>query len=371
MTIHSHPPIGRAWLQLQKRYLPIILGIGGLAVIIDGAAHFAFGNGSQWVLGLNELAVFCDLTVLPFAIVNGIFLAQRMLQNAVHGGWKMLTLKIVSTLVTVALTSWALESWYTYLGYVDDDFIALGMHEFSPSTTNTIEKTFIAFVFSIPIFLWQLRVEELQLQLIEKDHEQERLTQLKTQAELHALQSRINPHFLFNSFNSIASLISVDSVRAEKMVVQLSELFRYSLNSQESNFVTIAEELRIVRTYLEIEKVRFGENIDYQIDVSNQLNERLIPRFLLQPLVENAVKHAISKVKQGEILLKITAQDDVLTILIHDNGPPFPEPIEPGYGLQSTYDKLNLLYPGKHSITFLNSPEKQLCITLTNPASHE
>jgi len=355
------------WLRLHRRHLPLLLTIGLIFLGFDCLVYSLTGDFANWKFGLNELAALGDVTVLPLAAINGIFLAQRAFSQQIQGGWKMIILKLGATVVSVLLVSFLLESTYTSLGYEDDDFLVLGTHTFSSANTNTIQNTFAALVMGMPIFIWQLRVEELNDELKEKEIEQERLVQLKTQAELHALQSRINPHFLFNSFNSIASLISIDAQRAENMMVQLSDLFRYSLNSEASNFVSIAEELKIVETYLSIEQVRFGENLDYEIKVHPALFEQQIPRFLIQPLVENAVKHAISKIKQGELLLEIKTCEEGIVISVFDNGPSFPEPLVPGYGLQSTYDKLNLLYHNQHKIEFVNGFEKQVRITLKPP----
>lgn len=359
------------WLRLHKRYMPIIIGVGAVFLGFDYFVYGVTGSFSDWKFGLNELASLGDVTLLPLAAINGIFLAQIVFRNSIVGGWKMIFLKLSATVASILLVSFLLESTYTSLGYEDDDFLVLGRHTFSSASTNTIQNTFAAFVLSMPIFIWQLRVEELNDELREKELEQERLVQLKTQAELHALQSRINPHFLFNSFNSIASLISIDAKRAEDMMVQLSDLFRYSLNSEASNFVSIEEELKIVETYLGIEKVRFGENLDYQIKVPETLIKEQIPRFLIQPLVENAVKHATSKVKQGELLLELKKQESELLIYVYDNGPAFPEPLTPGYGLQSTYDKLNLLYRNQHDISMVNGFNKHVRIAIKTSQLHD
>ena len=363
---HILPPLKTAWFKVNKRYLPVILIIAALDLLIDLAAHLFFLGKSAWEFELVELIVFLDLLLLPLAAVNTIFFFQRVFAQTIRSGWKMILLKLSATFIGVTGFSILFETIYSRLGFVDDDFIILGELKLSPSASNVVEHTVIALVIGLPIFLLQLRMEELKYKLQEKELEQARLQKLKTQAELHALQSRINPHFLFNSFNSIASLISTNATKAEQMMVQLSELFRYSLNSQESNFVTVEEELKIVETYLDIEKVRFGDNLDYQIQVDPELMQQQIPRFLIQPLVENAVKHATSKVKQGELLLEIRVIDQQLIIRLHDNGPPFPEPLATGYGLKSTFDKLQLLYPNQHQIELINEPDKHISITLNS-----
>ncbi|MBL4708743.1 MAG: histidine kinase [Flavobacteriales bacterium] len=356
--------IGNACLAINKRYLPIILAVAFLEFVLLLILHFLFSERPLFELQLVEIVILTDLLMLPLAAVNGIFLSQQFLKKSVFSGWKMIALKILASFISVLLVSYLLESIYASFGFVDDDYIVFNKYRLSPSVSNIIENTFYALVIGTPIFIWQLRVEELDFKLKEKEMEQERLIQLKTKAELHALQSKINPHFLFNSFNSIASLISTNPNGAEAMMIKLSELFRYSLSTQESNFVTVKEELRIVKTYLEIEKIRFGENLDYKICQDPELSSLYIPRFLLQPLVENAVKHAISKIKQGELLLELKSEEESIVIKLYDNGAPFPTPLTIGYGLQSTFDKLELLYPEAHTIELVNFPNKYVFIEL-------
>ncbi|MGA9408353.1 MAG: histidine kinase, partial [Bacteroidota bacterium] len=140
------------------------------------------------------------------------------------------------------------------------------------SWSDQVPLLMLNFVFSalfgtIAVIYFTLRasVERMASQLKEKELNEERLTRTKMEAELQALQAKINPHFLFNTLNSIASLISENPKAAESTVEKLSELFRYTLKSAEKNSVSVAEELDIVRTYLEIEKVRFGHRLEYDI----------------------------------------------------------------------------------------------------------
>lgn len=171
------------------------------------------------------------------------------------------------------------------------------------------------------------------------------MKELKTKAELEALQAKINPHFLYNSLNSIASLIHEDPPRAEKMVLLLAKFFRYSTNAQSQYMTRVQDELEMVNTYLEVEKVRFEDRLEYSIFVQNEgVSQCLIPQFLIQPLVENAIKHGIAKSPaKGIVGIKVLDKGEWLQILVIDNGAPFPTEIQQGYGLRSTQDKLRLL----------------------------
>src|SRR4029079_2217329 len=132
---------------------------------------------------------------------------------------------------------------------------------------------------------------ERKRKLSEKELELSKLQALKTKAELDTLHSKVNPHFLYNALNSIADLSITDGKKARKMTIALADLFRYSINYSNNNFTTVKEELEMTEIYLQIEKIRFEDQLRYHISADDSLYHYLVPRFVLQPLVENAVKH--------------------------------------------------------------------------------
>ena len=224
---------------------------------------------------------------------------------------------------------------------------------------------FITLVIGTLILLYHFQRVNAQALLKAQEMDMVKLSQSKTQAELQALQSRINPHFLYNSLNSIVSLIHEDPDKAEEMTLKLSKLFRYSINSQNENFCSIKEELEILNTYLAIEKIRFGDRIGFKIDVDSTLENKLVPRFLLQPLVENALKHGLKDVREhGEIQVVIARNNQQIELIIYDNGTPFPAELVAGYGMQSTFDKLQLLYKDNHDVQINNGPKKHIKISI-------
>jgi two-component system LytT family sensor kinase len=223
----------------------------------------------------------------------------------------------------------------------------------------------ISLVVTTIVGVYQTQRSNLELRLKQKEVDIVKLNQLKTQAELQTLQSKINPHFLYNSLNSIASLIHIDADKAEDMTLKLSKLFRYSINTQNENFTTVKEEIEIVETYLDIERVRFGNRISFVFDIDNNVLENQMPRFILQPLVENALKHGLNDVVEGgELKVKVCKVGNELNLMVTDNGKAFPTELNAGYGLQSTYDKLQLLYPNNYTLQIINDPTKQIKITL-------
>ncbi|UKM65500.1 histidine kinase [Flavobacteriaceae bacterium GSB9] len=198
----------------------------------------------------------------------------------------------------------------------------------------------------------------------QKEVELSRLKELNAKNELKSLHAHINPHFLYNALNSIASLMHESTSKAEEMIISLSDLFRYSINRKEKNMSTVKDEVTMVKNYLKIEKIRFGKRLNFIIDVDEGLLEKEIPMYILQPLVENAVKHGVSKVEHiGEIKLEIKQNKNNLLIFISDNGKDFPEDLYSGFGLQSVNDLLRLSYGDKASLNWTNTPKKKIIIS--------
>ncbi len=199
----------------------------------------------------------------------------------------------------------------------------------------------------------------------EKELEISKLNELKTKAELEALQAKINPHFLYNTLNSIAELSVSQGLKARQMTIALADLFRYTLNKQEEMEITVAEEVEMAENYLLIEKIRFEDRLNVAISVTDTVKLVRIPKFILQPIVENAVKHGLKEPGTiGFINISIMGNNKIVNIVVHDNGLSFPEDMQVGYGLKNVMDKLNAFYPRRHDIMFENTPLKQVSITI-------
>jgi two-component system sensor histidine kinase AlgZ len=190
------------------------------------------------------------------------------------------------------------------------------------------------------------RLDETTLQLRTKELERERALKLATEAQLASLESRIHPHFLFNTLNSISSLIPEDPARAERLVEQMAALLRFSLDANQSGLVPLSSELKIVADYLDIERARFGDRLRYQIDVPAELNESRIPPLSLQTLVENSVKYAIAPDRAGgEIRITGARSNDAFRLEVSDPGPAFQlESAPAGHGLDNLKGRLSTLF---------------------------
>ena len=185
-------------------------------------------------------------------------------------------------------------------------------------------------------------------------HRERELTELAATAQLAALRAQINPHFLFNSLNSIAQLIRTDPDKAEACVERLAEIFRYILGRAEKEFVPLGEELQMATAYLDIERARFGERLNVETSVDPRSLQQLIPNLILQPLVENAVKHGLSrKLGTGTIRIDAVLDDGCLALTVGDDGLGMPRPAlervyDRGVGLRNLRDRLERLYGPAH-----------------------
>ena len=212
----------------------------------------------------------------------------------------------------------------------------------------------IALLFGLSISSFEtlrFKLQAASLELRTQQVEQERACKLLAEARLSSLESRIHPHFLFNTLNSIAALIPSDPARAEQTVGNLASLLRFSLNAHHSGLVPLSQELKILRDYLEIEKTRFGARLSYEITIPPEVTDVKVPPLALQSLAENVVKHVIAQRPQGasiEITGHLQAGRVILEVL--DDGPGFSlQSIAPYHGLANLIDRMQLLYgPNGH-----------------------
>jgi len=189
--------------------------------------------------------------------------------------------------------------------------------------------------------------------LRERAQAEEKLRTLVKESELNMLKSQINPHFLFNSLNSISSLINKNPEEAREMIIRLSDFLRYSLKHRENKFVTLEEEIVRMKDYLSIEKVRFGDKLKYELNLGEKCGDVKVPTMILQPLVENAIKHGVyESLEPVSITFMCAHHQDYLKLqLINDYDPDQPVRKGTGVGLQNVSERLRLAYDGRAGIT--------------------
>jgi two-component system LytT family sensor kinase len=188
---------------------------------------------------------------------------------------------------------------------------------------------------------------------IERQSREAVLLQQVTEAELRALRAQINPHFLFNSLNTVADLIVRDPVRAETMTLRLASVFRHVLAHSSRPLTTVRDEIEFLRAYLYIEEARFGDRLQVEIAVDAAAAGEAVPSLILQPLVENALKHGLApKPGPGHLSIAVTAEENFLRLRVEDDGMGLGGRREShGVGLANVEERLATLYQDRASVT--------------------
>jgi two-component system, LytTR family, sensor kinase len=232
-----------------------------------------------------------------------------------------------------------------------------------PPLTRAATYFATLFAVAIPLKIWNNTRNEKKLE------EQERLL---VEARLAALTSQINPHFLFNTLNSVSSLIRTDPTLARVMVIRLSKVLRRLLRKHET-FSPLRDELSFIEDYLAIEVVRFGDKLRFERDVAQDTLDMLVPSMLLQPLVENSIKHGLSsKVEGGTIRIRTWRTENRLCLIVEDDGVGIPEAKlatlpGTGIGVNNVHERLRVLFGHDYRMWIESQPGKGARIQIEVP----
>lgn len=195
-----------------------------------------------------------------------------------------------------------------------------------------------------------------------------------TQAQMLALKMQLSPHFLFNTLNAIVALIHKDPNLAEEMTVRLSDFLRLTLDASGKQIISLKEELDFIRAYIQIEEVRFGDRLSFREIISTELFDAKVPMLLLQPLVENAIKHGLSQFAQSSILeLSVENRNGQLIITVKDDGTPNEQfsIINEGIGLSNTRKRIETLYGEQSSLSIVPNSPRGVQVIVTIPLSFD
>jgi len=223
----------------------------------------------------------------------------------------------------------------------------------------------VVLVIGIPVYVSEEWKHVLNTRILNQQYRVLQLEQQQTAFELELLRAKINPHFLYNVHNTIAGLISKDPLKAEELVLLLSKFFRFTLDKSSATFHSINDELDIISTYLHMQQIRYEDRMTYTIQAAPEVRHLQLPSFILQPLVENAVKHGIEpSAASGSIEVKIVLEGQQMIITVADSGPAFADTPGTGAGLQMVMNKLRLLYGEDYKIELNNIPQKYVRLTI-------
>jgi len=314
-------------------------------VLVGSSAFYAY---------LIRLGYKRWFTNRALAVQTLYFIGQAML------GASLATLLLIIVVVTLSKT-----------GYINP----IAKHQFWMMINavfwgNAINM-FVALIAWSAIYLSLVRARELK-----------RVSQTLATSQLQTLIQQLNPHFLFNMLNNIRALVLEDPEKARDALAKLSDMLRYSLNETEFNKVSLVEEVTMVNEYLELCKIQFENRLNYDFDISIETKEMLIPRMLLQLCVENAIKHGISKLKQGgDIHISARVESDLLLLDISNPIPEEPSSVnstmdtkDRGIGLKNIQERIKLLYQHEEKSNQLGlvfEKNKQAKVRITLPIEYE
>jgi two-component system, LytTR family, sensor kinase len=301
--------------------------------------YFAYGSFIQISIidSLISLVIYSGIALslwYPFRYFNsGVTTTAGLISNLVASGAISVTLWV---LITKFIMTTVLPEQTNYEAYWDATF---------PYRIGTG-----VFIYGLTILTYYLFVSLNNLS--EKNVKEAKLESLVKETELKMLRSQINPHFLFNSLNSVSSLTITDPEKAREMVVKLSEFMRYALSRKDEQPVSLQNELENLRLYLDIEKVRFGDKLTTEEDIDSNCLDFKIPVMLLQPLYENAVKHGVYESTESvRIVTEAKLINDFIEITISNNYDAAPSMRRgTGTGLLNVTRRLELFYGNKASI---------------------
>lgn len=280
-------------------------------------------------IGFTHLMRFC---IIRFGLLNISF-------------WKLLPRAILLCLVT-ALTMVGFQLSLEYLFHELDPNFEVEPITFINTLLFVMTRTIILVLWSTVYFTYHFfqksRNEEIKNLQLEAT---------RNEIELNNLKSQLNPHFMFNALNSIRALIDESPTDAKLAVTKLSNTLRNSLKMGKDNRVSVKDELDLILNYSDIEKIRFEERLSVKTNVDERLLEFEIPPLMIQTLVENAIKHGISKrMKGGEVLIEIQQQEKDLVIKVQNSGTITQKNTESGIGLTNTRKRIALTYGEESSL---------------------
>jgi two-component system LytT family sensor kinase len=332
----------------------MMVGLPPLAIGEWGALPFAVGCGFAGG-GLRELCPKESIWHFsPFIFTS---LPRRV--------WAMIRSLEVDWQIVLVLAPVALEILRQVVGWRWNDHHRLFFLHGAPTSPRLLFAVLLATVLGVatPIKIWNNARIEHRLQ------EQEKLL---LAAKIEALANQINPHFLFNTLTSISSLIRTQPDTARMLITKLSGLLRRLMRSTD-HFVTLREELESIDEYLAIEVVRFGPQLRVDKQIAPQTLDVIVPSMILQPLVENSIKHGLSrKVGGGRITIKTMARDGYTVIEVHDDGLGMSEErlghaLSEGIGLSNVDERLRVIYGANNHVNLTSVPGVGTCASLAIP----
>lgn len=323
--------------------------------LFSGAILLKLFTTSSEIMKVDYIyTVLFLLTLLPCVYLNSVLLVPRFLQRSVY--W----IFIPAFIANVAFFSWFNLLFFDKLV----DYIMPGYYFISYYSLIDIGCFFLAFA----VVTTLLKMARSWFGLAEADRQLAQMRQLQTNTELNALKAQINPHFLFNSLNSIYSLVLSRSDKAADAVLRLSDILRYTIYDAKDDFVPLKKELTYLADYIELQRFRSKQETQISFKVTGEPDDLMVAPLLFIPLVENAFKHGVKGDTQNAFVeIEVNITDEVLELSVRNNkgvdtGTAVVE--SNGVGLENVKRRLELIYPGTYRLDIAPT-EKEFIVTLT------
>lgn len=346
------------WRRLWFRWVFVFLGWTCIALFFASQTYLSYkysGGVAHWrVVLTSNLCQWYGWGLLAPGI---IWLARRFPFE--RGRWAASVAVHMTASVGVSLVKWQLDNFLRHhvLGFERGTSLISGFHQSL--------VTYWLLVGATQAYLYYQRYRQGELRSAQLG------TQL-AQAQLQALRMQLHPHFLFNTLNAISTLVHKDPEAADRMIARLSELLRLTLENVGVQEVPLAQELEFLERYLEIEKTRFADRLIVRMDIAPEALDAFTPYLILQPLVENAIRHGIAaRSLVGRIVISAKRCDNMLVVKVSDNGPGMAGAAavgrKDGVGISTTRARLEKLYGAEQRFEFFDAEDGGLVAMLTFP----
>lgn len=333
------------------------------------------------ILFIQRILISVSLgIIISHLLRKSIILSKLRPPTPANRWWKMLLLILFFSGLYSLINSSLVELFKLYDfrreagGEANPPFIFSWNHIFASWNGERVGKRFLfSFFLDTPIFIVWLSIYVLWHYIEFANAEalkQLKLESLIKELELKTIKSQINPHFIFNALNSIRALVDEDPERARKAITELSNILRSSIQVDKIEITSLKKELAIVKDYLALEYIRFADRLKIEYAIDDATVDYAIPPMMLQTLVENAIKHGLSK-QPGDCLIKIIARmEGGKLVLMVENTGILQARENDGFGLQSTRDRLNILYRGEAEFDIYQCQPQQVTAKLIIPIQH-
>ncbi len=357
--ININPKISNLW---TKAYILLCLWYG---------FNFSIGITFEYIV----------LRPFPSTIINGFLLFIALCLLALLAWrWssvlfkKNIVVQVLGHLMGLSFWFLCLATIYYFLDYYLDQFTTFDeWQEFLLEQLGSKSLQYnLEYITAIAAFYILKYIETIQ----EKENERAQLAITNNEMRMALLKSQINPHFLFNTLNSISTLMSANKQKARQMMTMLSDVLRYALDSNSVRDVPLEDELNFIRNYINIQQVRFGSRLSFKEDIDETCNKLTIPPMVLQPLVENSVKHGITpKEEGGTIYLTIKRVNGVAQFTVSDDGIGINagseyESSNSGVGLINSDKRLQSMY-GRKSKIHIMADEEGFVVNFSVPINNK